>query len=103
MGSDSTGRAAGEDTGALKDTNPKDAIGVTKIDMGLVPDSAIVAEALAFSEGALKYGRYNWRIAGVRSSVYHAALLRHLSRWWNGEDADPDTGVPHLASVRDIS
>lgn len=84
----------------LKDTNPKDIFGSSKIDTGLVPDSAIIAEALAFSEGALKYGRYNWRIAGVRASVYNAALRRHLSKWWNGEDVDPDTGVPHLASIR---
>lgn len=26
-------------------------------------------------------------------------LERHLEKWWNGEDADPATGVPHLASV----
>lgn len=82
-----------------KPTNPKDAIGVTKLDLGLVPDSAPVYMAIGFTEGGLKYGRYNWRLAGVRGSVYHAALKRHLSKWWNGEDADPVTQVPHLASV----
>ena len=54
---------------------------------------------LAFTEGALKYGRYNWRIAGVRSSIYHGAARRHLAKYWNGESVDPQTGVPHLASV----
>lgn len=82
-----------------KDTNPKDAIGSTKLDMGLVPDSAIAHLALAFTEGALKYGRYNWRAAGVRSSIYHAAARRHLAKYWNGEWSDPKTKVPHLASV----
>ncbi len=82
-----------------KDTNPKDLVAVTKLDLGLVPDSLVVAAAVAFAEGALKYGRYNWRIAGVRSSVYNAALRRHLSKWWNGENSDPETLVPHLASV----
>lgn len=82
-----------------KPTNPKDAIGSTKLDLGLVPDTLTVYAALAFTEGALKYGRYNWRLAGVRASIYHAALKRHLAKWWNGEWADPATGVPHLASV----
>lgn len=82
-----------------KDTNPKDTIGSTKLDMGLVPDTAVASMALAFTEGALKYGRYNWRIAGVRASIYHAAARRHLAKWWNGEQCDQSTGVPHLASV----
>jgi len=82
-----------------KPTNPKDAIGSTKLSMGLVPDSLRAFAALAFTEGALKYGRYNWRLAGVRSSIYRDAIDRHLSAWWNGEDTDPGTGIPHLASV----
>lgn len=81
-----------------KDTNPKDAIGNGKLDMGLVPDTAVAYLAVALTEGALKYGRYNWRVAGVRASIYHAALRRHLAAWWNGEDCDPHTTVPHLAS-----
>lgn len=83
----------------LKLTNPKDAIGTTKLSMGLVPDTIKAHVALAFLEGALKYGRYNWRIAGVRSSIYHDALERHLAKWWNGQDEDPTTRVKHLASV----
>ena len=81
-----------------KPSNPKDAIGIKKLDMGLVPDTALVHLALAFTEGALKYGRYNWRIAGIRSSVYNAALQRHLAKWWNGQDRDPNTGLHHLAN-----
>lgn len=83
----------------LKHTNPKDIIGSTKLDMGLIPDPALAHLALAFMEGALKYGRYNWRHAGVRASIYHAAARRHLAKYWNGEWADPATNVPHLASV----
>lgn len=83
----------------LKDTNPKDAIGSTKLPLDLVPDSLSVFAALAFTEGATKYGAYNWRVAGVRASIYKAALERHLKKWWNGEWADPKTKVPHLASV----
>jgi len=83
----------------IKPTNPKDAIGSTKLSMSLVPDSMKAFAALAFTEGALKYGAANWRISGVRASIYRDAIDRHLAGWWNGEDVDPVTGVPHLASV----
>jgi hypothetical protein len=84
---------------STKDTNPKDAIGADKVPYDLIPESAMAELALAFLEGALKYGRYNWRIAGVRASIYYAAMRRHMAKWWNGECVDPETGVHHLASV----
>lgn len=80
-------------------TNPKDALAVSKLPLHLVPDTVKVYAALAFAEGAAKYGGYNWRVAGVRASVYRSALERHLAKWWNGEWADEKTGVPHLASI----
>lgn len=83
-----------------KPTNPKDKIGSGKLDLGLVPQTGIVAEALAFTEGGLKYGAHNYRAIGVRASIYHAAALRHIFKWWNGEGSDPKTGVPHLGSAR---
>lgn len=82
-----------------KPTNPKDQVAVTKLPMHLVPSTVTAHAALAFAEGAAKYGAYNWRAAGVRASVYKSALQRHLEKWWNGEWADPVTGVPHLASI----
>lgn len=82
-----------------KATNPKDAIGSSKLPLHLVPDSVGIYAAMAFAEGASKYGAYNWRIAGVRFSVYIAAMERHRIKLWNGEWADPDTGVPHLSSI----
>jgi hypothetical protein len=86
-------------SGKGKPTNPKDAIGSTKLPLDLVPDTLEVFAALAFAEGASKYGAYNWRESGVRASIYRAALDRHLKKWWNGENVDPKTKVPHLASV----
>ncbi len=82
-----------------KDTNPKDAAATTRLDLSLFPSSAIAYGALALTEGDLKYGGYNWRVAGVKASVYLAACARHLAKWTNGEDADPDTHVPHLANA----
>lgn len=83
----------------VKESNPKEAIGSTKLDMSLVPSSAVAFLASAFTEGALKYGSYNWRVAGVRASTYIAACLRHIFKWWNGEKTDPATKVYHLANA----
>lgn len=80
-------------------TNPKEAFGSAKTPLDLVPDTIEMEVALAYLEGALKYGRYNWRVAGVRASIYRAAVRRHIAAWWNGEDADPDTQVKHLANA----
>lgn len=82
-----------------KPINPKNVVGSSKIDMGIVPSTLMICVARAMLEGALKYGRYNWRIAGVRSSIYHAALLRHLAKWWNGQERDTKTRVHHLDSA----
>lgn len=82
-----------------KPSNPKDMIGSTKLPVGLVPDTITAEVTLAFLEGALKYGRYNWRIAGVRASIYNDALERHRKKWWNGENADQKTRVKHLSSI----
>jgi len=80
-------------------TNPKDIIGSAKLPLNLVPSTLQVFAAQAFAEGATKYGAFNWRVAGVRASVYKAAHDRHMEKYWNGEWADPVTGVPHLASA----
>jgi len=78
-----------------KDTNPKDAIGVTKAPMSVVPSTALIALGQAMLEGSQKYGRHNYRTAGIRFSVYYDAAMRHLMAWWEGEDIDPDSGLAH--------
>lgn len=83
----------------VKPTNPKDAAATTRVDLSLFPMSAIVYGALAMTEGDLKYGGYNYRPAGVQSSIYVAANGRHVGKWYNGEDNDPRTRVPHLGSA----
>lgn len=83
----------------LKDSNPKEAVGDTKLPLYLVPSSFISYLALAFLEGMLKYGAFNYRVVGVRSSTYISAIKRHLGQIEAGEWEDPETGVPHLASI----
>jgi len=79
-----------------KPTNPKDAIGSNKIPIHLFPQTAIIHGALAMLYGALLYGRSNFRAIGVRSSIYYDACNRHITKWFEGEDYDKDSGVHHL-------
>jgi hypothetical protein len=82
---------------STKPTNPKDAIGSSKIPLHLFPSTAKVYGTLGLLDGMLKYGRTNWRAAGIRTSIYYDAINRHLDAWFEGEDIDPDSGLPHLA------
>lgn len=83
----------------LKATNPKDAIGISKAPMSTVPAAVLAEVGVAMLEGACKYGRSNFRIAGVRASVYYDATMRHLMSWWEGEDTDPDSGMSHVTKA----
>lgn len=83
--------------GDSKPTNPKDAIGSDKIPLHLWPTTATALGSMALLDGACKYGRANYRAIGVRASIYYDAAMRHLSKWFEGEDSDPDSGLPHLA------
>lgn len=82
-----------------KSPNPKDLLACEKVPFDLVPTSAVAELATAMAEGALKYGRYNWRVMDVRASVYLAAAYRHLGKYLNGDNYDNETYVNHLASV----
>lgn len=82
-----------------KPSNPKDMIGTDKVPLSLVPATALAYQAVAHLEGNLKYGLVNWREAGVRTSIYIDALQRHCAKFVNGEWEDPETHVPHLASM----
>jgi len=81
-------------------TNPKDLLGIEKVQLNLVPPSSIIYEAIAFEDGAKKYGPYNWRANKVIGSIYIAALMRHILVWQDGEDVAPDSGKPHLAHAK---
>jgi hypothetical protein len=90
---------APEQQPGLRGQNPKDALGADKLPLHLWPPSATAVGCLGFLDGALKYGRSNWRATRVLASVYVAALKRHSDAYYEGETLDPDTGIPHLAGV----
>lgn len=83
----------------MKPTNPKDQISDKKIPLGLCSPIAQAHWALAQYAGASKYGAWNWRVAGVRASVYLSAAERHLAAWKSGEEHDPVDGTHHLGNV----
>jgi hypothetical protein len=83
----------------VKDTNPKDAVGSTKPPVANVPLSVISEVGMALAEGQYKYGGYNWRVIGVRASVYWDATFRHIKAWWEGEDTDPDSQLSHITKA----
>lgn len=82
-----------------KPSNPKDVIGSNKVPLGLVPGTTMAYLAVGHLEGDLKYGRTNWREAGVRTMIYIDACLRHIEKFKDGEWDDPSTEVPHLANA----
>ena len=82
---------------STKPSNPKDLIGCNKLPLHLWPETATVYGCIAMLDGALKYGRSNYRAVGVKASIYVDAAKRHLNAWLEGEENAPDNGVPHLA------
>lgn len=62
----------------------------------LLPFEGLDEIARVYGRGAEKYEPNNWR-KGYRYSLSYGALLRHVSRWAQGEDRDQETGLHHLA------
>lgn len=85
-----------------RNANPKQAYGDRKVPLHLVPPTALIYMALAFREGARKYGAYNYREIDVEAMTYLGAALRHIQAVIDGEWIDPETGdakVPHIGAA----
>lgn len=61
----------------------------------LAPWDAFRAIVLVLRFGANKYQARNWE-KGMAWSRCYAALMRHMTAWWEGEPADAETGMSHL-------
>lgn len=83
----------------VKASNPKDAIGDSKVPLALCLPIAEAHWSAAQFAGQIKYGSANWRIAGVRASVYVSAMKRHIAAYVSGELHDPTDGTHHLGNV----
>jgi hypothetical protein len=62
---------------------------------GLISGRFLTGLAHILTFGAKKYGTHNWR-KGMVTSRYYDALQRHLVAWNDGEDLDPESGLPHV-------
>jgi hypothetical protein len=79
-----------------KETNPKQVYGDTKVGLSSLPFGPIYEVALAMTEGGMKYGKHNYREMGCKASTYFDAAIGHLVSWWEGNDIDEESGLPHL-------
>jgi hypothetical protein len=82
-----------------KESNPKDAVGCLKTPAHVVPPRVLAEVGLALLEGAMKYSSYNYRVVGVRASIYFDSVSRHLNSFWEGEDIDKDSGLSHVTKA----
>ena len=68
-----------------------------KIRMDLLPPKALEGIARAMTYGSIKYADYNYKNGdGLEWRQPYAAMLRHLNKWNDGEDIDPESGEKHL-------
>ena len=83
----------------IKDSNPKDVLGIAKVPMHTISPRVLMEVSLAMMEGGRKYGTYNYRAMGVKASVYCDAAMRHMMDWFEGTAIDPDSGLHHLVKA----
>lgn len=68
-----------------------------KLDYTLVPWEGMDEVVKVLEFGAKKYARDNWKKVEHADTRYLAAAFRHLIQHNNGETADKETGLSHLA------
>lgn len=92
--------AARCEAASTKPSNPKDAVGVRKWrQFTCIPFTVLAELGVALLEGAAKYGAHNYRVAGVRASIYIDAAMGHILQWWEGEDIDADSSLSHITKA----
>ncbi len=67
-----------------------------KLRYDLLPPDVLEQIVEIFTDGAAKYGEYNWS-KGMSWSRVFAAAQRHQWAWWAREDIDDESQRHHLA------
>jgi hypothetical protein len=67
-----------------------------KLRMDLLPMDSLQDVAAVYTFGAKKYEDENWR-KGIPWKRIYGAVLRHIAKWFLGQDTDEESGLPHLA------
>lgn len=81
------------DGGGKKDAQGADF--TVKRPYNLIALSMLKLASVVLGFGASKYDAHNWRRGMAWSDVFRA-LQEHLWAFWEGEDYDPESGLPHL-------
>lgn len=66
-----------------------------KAPMALLDNTAMLGTAQVLAFGAKKYTAHNWR-NGITYSRLASAAMRHIMAFLDGEDLDPESGLPHV-------
>lgn len=64
----------------------------------LIPAGPLIQLARHYGIGAQKYDDNNWQ-KGYNWSLSYAALQRHITAFWQGQDIDEETGSPHTIAA----
>lgn len=65
----------------------------------LVPQSALLPMVEVLEFGAKKYSAHNWK-KGLSVTEICESLKRHLDAFMEGEDIDPESGLPHIGHMQ---
>lgn len=79
--------------------NPKQQFGLSKVPFHYFPMTVLAEASVGMLEGGLKYGAHNYRNTAIFASTYADAAMRHILSAWEGEDIDPDSGLPHIVKA----
>lgn len=61
----------------------------------LLPFDAVEGAVKILTFGAVKYAARNWE-NGIMYGRVFGAIIRHLWKWWQGENLDAESGMSHL-------
>lgn len=64
----------------------------------LVDFDALEPMVRVLEYGAKKYGENNWK-KGLKTTEICESLLRHIFAYLNGEDIDPESGLPQIGFI----
>lgn len=80
-----------------QDNNPKTIYGLAKPNLTYVPPIGLLRVGQVMNNGANKYGPMNWRDQPITNRTYIDAAFRHMLAYWDGQDVDEESHLPHLA------
>jgi len=69
-----------------------------KLRWDLIPYDALEKVVEVYTHGSAKYDDENWR-NGMNYKRMYGSIMRHLTKWYRGEDIDKDSGCLHLSNV----